>query len=83
MTVPVFIHILSLDTIGGVETLYVHFLEKVLPAAQAVHVTSVCGKRPHPAFIQRFFALGHTPFLEEHLLGLRLPRWLRRIVLFR
>jgi glycosyltransferase involved in cell wall biosynthesis len=80
VTTPVFIHVLSLDTIGGVETLYVNFIEKALAAQDAAHVTSVCGKRPHADFATRFSAIRHEPFLEEHVMAVRLPRLLRGLV---
>ena len=80
MTLPVLIHVLSLDTIGGVETLYAHFLEEALARGTAVHHTSVCGKPPNKKLLMRFEKIAHTPFLEEHVMGVRLPRFLRGLV---
>ncbi len=80
MTAPVFIHILSLDTVGGVESLYVHFVTEALAQGRSTHYTSVCGKPPHTKFSSHFGALGYKAFLEEHIMGLRLPRLLRTLV---
>ena len=79
-TTPVLIHVLSLDTVGGVEVLYVNYLADALSRAKAVHFTSVCGKPPQEFFAKRFASMGHTPFLEEHVWGMRLPRFLRSVV---
>jgi glycosyltransferase involved in cell wall biosynthesis len=80
---PVLIHVLSLDTVGGVEVLYTNYLEKALSSAATVHFTSVCGKIPHKVFSDRFAQIGHKPFLEEHIWGVRLPRFLHSIVRIR
>jgi glycosyltransferase involved in cell wall biosynthesis len=77
---PVLIHVLSLDTIGGVESLYIHYLEEAVARAKSHHVTSVCGKPPHKTFSDRLASMGHKPFLEEYVWGIRLPRLLRSIV---
>ena len=79
----VLIHVLSLDTVGGVEILYVNFLEKALEKATGAHFTSVCGKKPKKIFSDRFDSFGHKPFLEEHVWGLRLPRLFRPIARIR
>lgn len=75
-----FIHVLSLDTVGGVESLYAHFIAEALRRGEARHFTSVCGKPPHRKFFQQFETLQYKPFLEEHIMGFRLPRFLRHIV---
>ena len=82
-TTPVLIHVLSLDTVGGVEVLYVNYLAHALSRAKAVHFTSVCGKPPQKIFSDRFESMGHVPFLEEHVWGLRLPRFLHPVVRIR
>jgi glycosyltransferase involved in cell wall biosynthesis len=78
--IPVLIHVLSLDTIGGVEALYIHYLQEALSRGTAIHFTSVCGKPPQKAFSEHFESIGHRPFLEEYVCGVRLPRFLRSIV---
>jgi glycosyltransferase involved in cell wall biosynthesis len=80
VTTPTLIHVLSLDTIGGVESLYVHFITEALSRGTGLHYTSVCGKPPHKKFLAHFEKLGYKPFLEEHIMGIRLPRILRTIV---
>lgn len=83
MTSPILIHVVSLDTVGGVESLYVHFITEALSRGTALHYTSVCGKPPHKKFSSQFEKLGYKTFLEEHLFGIRLPRFLRSIARLR
>jgi glycosyltransferase involved in cell wall biosynthesis len=80
VSVPILIHVLSLDTVGGVEALYVHYLKEALSHGTALHYTCVSGKRPHPKFTEALSQYKHTPFLEQYAFGLRLPRFLRSIV---
>ena len=80
---PVLMHVVSLDTVGGVEVLYVNFLEKALSRETAVHLTSVSGKAPQKVFSDRFETMKHQPFQEEHIWGIRLPRLLYPIVRIR
>lgn len=74
------IHVLSLDTVGGVEALYSHYLEKAINAKSSLNYTCVSGKPPHPFFSERFEQLSHKVFLEQYIMGMRLPRLLRFIV---
>ena len=67
-------HILNLDTIGGVETLYMHFLQKVWKRDSVLHVTSISGKRAHPLYHNILAGLRYTPFYERYLLGCFLPK---------
>ncbi len=83
MSSPVFIHILSLDTIGGVESLYVHFITEALSQGTVAHYTSVSGKPPHKKLAAHFDTLCYKTFLEEHIMGIRLPKFLRSIVRLR
>jgi glycosyltransferase involved in cell wall biosynthesis len=80
VTSPALIHVLSLDTVGGVESLYTHFITEALSRGTAHHYTSVCGKPPHKKFLTHFEKLGYKVFLEEHIMGIRLPRLLRSLV---
>jgi glycosyltransferase involved in cell wall biosynthesis len=75
-----FIHVLSLDTVGGVEALYVHYLKQALSRNTAIHYTCVSGKKPYPKFSEIFSQATHSPFLEEYICGVRLPRFLRFII---
>lgn len=78
-----YIHILSLDTIGGVESLYVHFITEALSRKTANHFTSVCGKPPHKNLATRFNERGYNTFLEEHIMGIRVPRLFRPLIRLR
>jgi glycosyltransferase involved in cell wall biosynthesis len=80
---PLAIHVLSLDTIGGVESLYVHFLSTALAHPSSIHYTSVSGRHPHKQFAKIFDKLRHKPFLEQYIMGLRIPRFLRGLVTLR
>ena len=80
---PLAIHVLSLDTIGGVESLYVHFLTTALAHPSSIHYTSVSGRHPHKQFAQIFDKLRHKPFLEQYIMGIRIPRFLRGLVTLR
>lgn len=79
MSLPIFIHVLSLDTVGGVEALYVHYLQDALARGGAIHYTCVSGKHPHPHFAEFLSKCSHKPFLEQYVMGMRLPKWLRVI----
>lgn len=72
-----FMHILNLDTIGGVETLYMHFLQHVWKKEASLHVTSISGKKAHPLYQEKMKELRYTPFYERVLFGCSLPKWLR------
>lgn len=80
MTAPLLIHVLSLDTVGGVESLYMHYLVDALSRSSAIHYSCISGKYPHPSFTHRLEKLGHRPFLEQYIMGLRLPKLLHLII---
>lgn len=80
MTAPLLIHVLSLDTVGGVESLYMHYLVDALSRSSAIHYSCISGKYPHPTFTKRLEKLGHRPFLEQYIMGLRLPKFLHSII---
>lgn len=83
MSAPILIHVLSLDTVGGVEALYVHYLREALSRGMAIHYTCVTGRRPHEKFSEMLQSHEHKPFLEEYIMGLRLPNILKSIIHFR
>jgi glycosyltransferase involved in cell wall biosynthesis len=72
--------VLSLDTVGGVESLYMHYLVDALARGSAIHYTCISGKYPHPAFTNALEKLNHKPFLEQYIMGLRLPRFLHSLI---
>lgn len=80
MSSPILIHILSLDTIGGVEQLYVHYLQEAISRGKTIHYTCVSGKRPHDTFTEMFTKCMHKPFLEQYVFNIRLPQFLRFII---
>ena len=67
-------HILNLDTIGGVETLYINFLKEVWRKGSVLHMTSISGKKAHPLYQKIFSELRCRPFYERKILGLFLPK---------
>jgi len=78
-----YIHVLNLDTIGGVETLYAFFLQKELQKKISVHHTAVSGSPPHKKFSAIFAEIGHKPFLERYVWKIRIPKMLRSIITLR
>ncbi len=71
------LHILNLDTIGGVESLFVHFLEQ---AHSLKHHVLVTGGPIHPFFqdtVQRFAT---SIFYEKYLFGLKMPKCIRPLL---
>jgi len=75
-----YIHLLNLDTIGGVEALYAFFLASDLNCEQR---TCVTGKHPHKKFEKIFGKINHKPFLERYIGPFRLPRFFRSFITFR
>ncbi|MGR3952380.1 MAG: glycosyltransferase family 4 protein [Chlamydia sp.] len=68
------LHILNLDTIGGVESLYINFLAKDFQR----NFTVVSGKRLNPLYLRKFHDLGlKRPFHERYIFGIRIPKNLR------
>ncbi len=71
-----YLHVLNLDTIGGVEELFVHFLvhaKKLSSKKQNVLVTS---NRPHPFFEERL-KIADSLILEKFLGPIKLPSFAR------
>ncbi len=64
------VHIVNLDTVGGVEHLFAHFLSS---SSQGTHYVIVPGKKPHPHF-KKSLKKAHTILLERYLLGCKLPK---------
>ncbi len=64
------VHILNLDTAGGVEHLFAHYLEQ---ETKLHHVVSITGRKPHQHFD---LALQHAQKVvyERYLLGLKIPK---------
>ena len=67
-------HVLNFDTIGGVETLYMNFLEYAWKHDSLIPITSICGKKAHSHFATRMKQLRYSPFHERYLYGIFLPK---------
>jgi glycosyltransferase involved in cell wall biosynthesis len=78
-TIYSLMHILNLDTIGGVETLYLNFLRHVWKKDPSLHITCISGKKINPLYQKVFNDLRCTPFYERKLFGLFLPKPLRAL----
>lgn len=77
------LHVLNLDTMGGVETLYLNFLEYAWRHDTAIPLTSITGKKAHPLFQKRMEQLRYTPFYERYIGQVYLPKWFKSVAHFR
>ena len=68
------LHIVNLDTVGGVEQLFVNFLEQ---AQRALHEIYITGDPIHEAFLSRINKTDATIHYEKYNFGMKLPRFLR------
>lgn len=78
------VHLLNLDTVGGVENLFSHYIH----ATRNLHHHLICtGRKPHPAFMQALHDCQSILFeksslgriLPERLRKLRRTRWLEKL----
>lgn len=76
-------HVLNLNTLGGVETLYMNFLEYSWKNDSALPITSIHGKRAHPFFQKKMKEIRYSPFYERYIYNLYLPKWMRGIANFK
>lgn len=77
-----FMHILNLDTLGGVETLYMHFLRHSWKRDKSLPLTCISGKKIHPVYQKWMKEIQYTPFYERYIWGMRLSKqfsWLSDI----
>jgi glycosyltransferase involved in cell wall biosynthesis len=72
-----FLHLLNLDTVGGVEELFIHFLAYSSNLSASRHHLLVTGKKPHPFFAGRIKSLTTTCTLEKFAYGFKIPLALR------
>lgn len=71
-----YLHVLNLDTVGGVEELFIHFLvnaKKLSPVKQHLLVTS---NKPHP-FFQAPIKNADSSGLEKYLGPIKVPGFMR------
>ena len=73
------LHVINLDTIGGVEELFVHFLEKASQASPLKHIVLVAGGKIHKHFEKRIQKYAHCIIYEKFFLGLKIPKFLRQL----
>ena len=71
------LHLLNLDTVGGVEELFIHFLAYSSNLSSSRHHLLVTGKKPHPFFAGRIHSLAASCTLEKFAYGFKIPLALR------
>src|SRR5437588_6386260 len=64
------LHIINLDTVGGVEELFVHFLKD----AQGLHHILVTGGKIHPHFKEIITSKACSITYEKFFLGFKIPK---------
>lgn len=69
-----YLHVLNLDTVGGVEELFIHFLS----STPVQHHLLITGKKPHPFFVEPIKKYASTVTLEKYFLGIKIPPYFRR-----
>jgi len=72
-----YLHLLNLDTVGGVEELFIHFLTHSARMGSSQHHVLVTAKPPHPFFTGRLKSLTASQVLEKYAFGFKLLKWLR------
>lgn len=70
------LHILNLDTIGGVEELFCNFIQ--YPTEHRHHVF-VTGGKIHPHFEEAIYLNAASVNYEKYLFGVKIPKWIRKI----
>lgn len=71
-----FLHLLNLDTVGGVEELFINFLQQAHIYSKAKQHLLITGQKPHPLFQERLGFADSIRF-EKYFLGLKVPKFLR------
>lgn len=74
-----FLHLLNLDTVGGVEELFMHFLAHSTTISSAQHHLLITGPKPHPFFQGRLNSLSASQTLEKYAYGIKIPKPLRSL----
>lgn len=70
------LHLLNLDTIGGVEELFVNFLAEASSLSRAQQHVLVTGKKPHP-FFKKSMKHAASCRLEKYVCGWKVPSPIR------
>lgn len=71
-----YLHLLNLDTVGGVEELFIHFLENAKSLSSIEQHVLVTGYRPHPFFAEKL-VYADTVSLEKYLGSWKIPSFMR------
>jgi len=70
------LHIVNLDTIGGVEELFCNFVQ--YPTSHRHHVF-VTGGKIHPYFEEAIYQYCASVNYEKYLFGVKTPKWIRKM----
>lgn len=73
------LHVINLDTIGGVEELFVHFLTYIGSHHDVQHHLLITGKPIHNHFLERIVKYSSKITYEKYILGIKLPKFLRKL----
>lgn len=71
-----YLHVLNLDTLGGVEELFVHFLANAKPLTTIPQHVLVTGNKPHPFFAQ-YLKHANSLTTEKYAGFIKLPGFMR------
>lgn len=72
MTEIATLHVINLDTVGGVEELFAHFLK----GTSSPHHLLVTGGKIHPHFQAQITQHAASITYEKYLCGMKIPKWL-------
>ena len=71
-----FLHILNLDTIGGVEELFMSFLAEASTLSDARHHVLITGGLVHPFFKETLARFAASVHCEKYWKEIKIPKWL-------
>ena len=71
------LHLINLDTIGGVEELFAHFLDEAVRKSQIKHHLLVTGGKIHPHFLAKIKKSAASITYEKYFLSLKIPKIVR------
>ncbi len=71
-------HVLNLDTVGGVEELFIHFLALAKQLSSEEQHLLITSKRPHP-FFEKYLASADSVTIEKFFGPCKLPGFLRKM----
>mgnify|MGYP003393859124 CR=1 FL=1 len=74
------LHVINLDTIGGVEELFAHFLNDAVKKSPIKHHLLVTGGKIHPHFLETIKKNASSITYEKYFLSLKMPKVLRPLL---